>query len=187
MKSVISWIAEAIDDINYDDFSDTGDGKEFYADDTPVRITPARRRPASVVSGRYDGEAYIEIALLDDRGNYSRDGDLYDLTNDRELPGSLDFLRPGLEYSTDYYGELIIRFTAEMYHEEGERDEFGRLITPPAEGDDRSVTGAVLKVGGHLDGPELEIDANYLNEIELVFESDIKDAFVNTERDDYDE
>lgn len=171
MKNIINIIAEALDDTDF-----AGESRA----DSAVRPSRMRSRPTRSRNHAYfDSAAYIEVALLDQTGSYSADGDLYDLTNDRELPESLNFLTPMLRNSDDFYGELILYFEAEMYKDEGDRDEYGRLMSPLESFDNRQITGAAIKIGDE----ETMIDDTYLDELYSVFEEDIQDAYVNTERD----
>lgn len=193
MKNIIKFIAEALDDIDYTRLPDGGSreftrasvnlGAEWQSDYNRISRTPNYNRISrirrSFDHGYYNGEAYIEVALLDDNGNYSPNGDLYDLTNDRELPESLDFIRPMLMNSRDYYGELILYFQAVLYRDDGDRDEYGQRMSPAESGDTRELTNAALKIGDQ----ETPIEGRYLDDLYSVFEDDIQDAYVNTEKD----
>ena len=57
----------------------------------------------------------VELGLFDENGNYSANGKLFDITNDEQLPDSLNFLIPMLQTSKDYYGKLYIDYYENNY------------------------------------------------------------------------
>ena len=138
-------------------------------------------------SASVNGEVNIEIALLDENNDPSKTGELYDYTNEQYLQYPLTKLAPYLRRSQDFYGVLVIEFTAELYYDRGDH------YTPAESGDERSITRVYLIIysqdnpkGQKIFPPFMD---NMRRAIEKTFIRNVEEAEieVESERDRYDE
>lgn len=172
MKDIIKIIAENLDELDFDlPESSLASFKPEFTRPRPRTIDHQRNTP----NGReaFGGRVYIEICLLDKNGNSSANGDLYNLTDDTELPDALNFMIPMLRISKEFCGELEINFRANYA-----RDDAGGIY------DDREIYSAVLDVRENNQTiQQIEIPEEHLDDIFSGFERNIYAARVDSYRE----
>jgi hypothetical protein len=129
-----------------------------------------RRAGSSTYS---DNQYSAEIGLLDENGQETPQGDVYDFSNDRPLP-ELEALRPLIlkmksliadRPSAQQGVELVIDFKSSQQYDPGDYE------TPPYDDDVREITRAYISGGIH--GPKIPVYASLLDDIYANFENQI--------------
>jgi hypothetical protein len=133
-----------------------------------------------------DNQYFAEIGLLDKNGQETPQGDVYDFSNDRPLPG-LEGLRPLILKMKSLLAdkppaqqgiELVVYFTSVQYYDPGD------YSTPSYEDDEREITKAYISGGIH--GPKIPVDESLLDDIYDNFENQIAKVDVGSDGSDED-
>jgi hypothetical protein len=156
MEDIINIIAENLDELDFD--------MQQSAPEFTMPLSTKRLR-----NPRYVGYVQVDLCLLDENGEESLNGDLYNLTDDAKISDDLDFIIPMLQQSKEFYGQLEIMIVAESV-----RDDANGYY------DDRAIRSVELNLfeGQELVG-QVQIPDKYFQEIFSEFENHIYNADVS--------